>query len=511
MHIALVSPYPDITNYGLRSLSAVLRRAGHTTRLLLMPDEAPGAGLQRYRRSVLEDFLELVRDADLIGISSMIHYFDTARQLTLAVRERYGDTKRVIWGGFHPSTRPEESIRHADFVAVGDAEELILELVAALEEGREDLSGIASLVWRRGDEVVRNTGCRLEQDLDSYPPPDWSLDDHWVLEGDRVVPLTEDILRRHLHDGSIARLYGRTGYQTMTGRGCPHACAYCGNSYYRSLYRGQRYVRFRSVEHVMDELEAVTQRFPWIDLIWFSDDSFFARSLEDTLEFWRVYRERIGLPFFLLGSPGTITEEKYAAAVDAGLLSIQMGIEHGSPRIQRMFHREAMSNDKVLEAAHILAKYADRTAPPQYDLVFDLDYETLEDRLDTLRLVTQLPKPYRLQIFSILYYPGTALHTLAVADGLLYDERAQVYDRTYYERNDSYTNTLLFMARRGRFPHWLLRALVDRRVVDVLTSDAVAPAAGAARLALRGYRRLSSPRVRERARGVLSSIPGLPV
>ena len=41
----------------------------------------------------------------------------------------------------------------------------------------------------------------------------------------------------------------------MTGRGCPHACTYCGNSFYRDLYKRQRYVRYRSVEHVISELE----------------------------------------------------------------------------------------------------------------------------------------------------------------------------------------------------------------------------------------------------------------
>jgi hypothetical protein len=32
--------------------------------------------------------------------------------------------------------------------------------------------------------------------------------------------------------------------------------------------------------------------------------------------------------------------------VDAGLMCIQMGVEHGSPRIQKMFKRSTMGNDK---------------------------------------------------------------------------------------------------------------------------------------------------------------------
>ena len=31
----------------------------------------------------------------------------------------------------------------------------------------------------------------------------------------------------------------------------------------------------------------------------------------------------------------------------------------------------------------------------------------------------------------------------------------EIYDRMYSERHDSYTNTLLFLTRSGRFPHSL--------------------------------------------------------
>ncbi len=515
MKIALISPYPDITNYGLRILSSVLRRAGHETRFLCMPDFA-GDGEShhvqmsedRYPPEVIEQMLDIVGDCDMVGITLMTHYFDTAKQITRAVKARRPDMP-VIWGGFHPSVRPDECIHHADYVAVGDAEDLILQLVERLEQGRaDDLHDIRSLIWKQGDKVIRNPVGSLQQDLDEYPGPDFSLDGHWVLFEGELQPVSKDLLRRYLHNGTVSRMFGRTGYQTMTGRGCPHACTYCGNSFYRDLYKRQRYVRYRSVEHVMQELESVKRAYPFIDFFWFSDDSFFGRSLEDIQHFAAEYKRRIGDPFYLLGSPGTITEEKYAALVDAGLHCIQMGIEHGSPRIQKMFKRSTMGNEKILRTAEILAKYADRTAPPQYDIIYDLAYETMEDKLNTLRLVARLPKPYRLQVFSVIYYPGTALHTLASRDGLISDEKAEIYDRMFFERHDSYTNTLLFLAKSGRFPSPLLEKLIDERVVKVMTSDYMAPAGEVARKALGLARRvLRNPAVeRARAMGTLSTL-----
>ena len=508
MKISLISPYPDITNYGLRSISAYLRAQGYSTQVICLPDDrGEGTGdipatEEHYSPAVMADLMRALEGTDLVGISLMTHYYDNARQVTRAVKERFGVP--VVWGGFHASVRPDECMQHADYVVVGEGEEALLTLLGRISHGETaDLADVPGLVWRRGAEVVRNPPGQLVQDLDRYPMPDWSLEDHWVMSGDRLVPFDKDLLHQFLADGTVSRQFGKVGYQTMTGRGCPHACAYCGNSFTRDLYRGQRYVRYRSVEHVMQELEWMKSTYPFINFMWFSDDSFFGRTLEDIRLFGAEYHRRIGDPFYLLGSPATITEEKYAAMVDAGMLCIQVGIEHGSPRIQKLFRRSVTgNNERILQTAEILARYADRTAPPHYDVIYDLAYETLEDQLDTLRLIARLPKPYRLQVFTIVYYPGTGLHSLATKDGLIVDEKEEIYDRMFFERHDSYANTLLFLARTGRFPHPLLELLTDSRVARVMTSDAMAPVGEAAKAAIGAARRFRHSPVMAKARDV---------
>ena len=275
MKIALISPYPDITNYGMRTLSSVLREAGHETQVICMPDFA-GDGEsrhvkmseERYSPVVIEQLMEVMHDVDLVGITLMTHYFDSAKQLTKAVHQHLG--KPVIWGGFHPSVRPDECIHHADYVAIGDSEDLILKLVDRLAKGETDeLHDIKSLIWKQGETVIRNPVGSLEQDLDCYPAPDFGPEGHWVLFEGELLAVNKDMLRRYLHNGTVSRMFGRTGYQTMTGRGCPHACTYCGNSFYRDLYKRQRYVRYRSVEHVMQELEHIKRELPFIDFFWF--------------------------------------------------------------------------------------------------------------------------------------------------------------------------------------------------------------------------------------------------
>ncbi|MBT3224305.1 MAG: B12-binding domain-containing radical SAM protein, partial [Proteobacteria bacterium] len=154
--IALVSPFPDISNFGLRTLSALLRQEGYATQMLFLPDYSGEGQLaagslprERYAPRVVEAFLALIGDAQLVGFSVMTHYFDAARQLSEAVRQRYPD-KKVIWGGFHPSARPGECLEYADFVAQGDGEELLLELCASLVVGALDLHHVPALWWWRG-------------------------------------------------------------------------------------------------------------------------------------------------------------------------------------------------------------------------------------------------------------------------------------------------------------------------------------------------------------------------
>ena len=133
MKVSLISPYPDITNYGLRSISATLRAAGHQTQVISMPDFAgDGESVHvkmsedRYSQQVIEQLLELVKDSQLVGVTLMTHYFDSAKQITKAIQDNLGIP--VIWGGFHPSVRPDECAKYAEYVAIGDAEDLMLQL-----------------------------------------------------------------------------------------------------------------------------------------------------------------------------------------------------------------------------------------------------------------------------------------------------------------------------------------------------------------------------------------------
>ncbi len=475
MKITLISPYPDIMAFGLRTLSAVLKKNGHATQMIFLPDPYGDdlvPGIKRYETDILDEVAVLCQDSDLIGITLMTNFFDGAVQITRHLKEKI--KAPVLWGGVHPTIRPEESLENADMVCIGDGEEAILELVQTMAAGG-DLLKIANIWVKTGASIVKNPPRPLCADLDQYPFPDYSRKGHYILADGRINPLDHALTEQFLKRGTVAAYLNKTGYQTMTGRGCPHKCAYCINDAIKNLYHGQGYLRWRSNTHVIQELLWVKENMPYVGYIWISDDAFLARPLENIQEFCREYKKWINLPFSCLASPLTVTEKKMEALVDAVLIYIQMGIQSGSSTIQTLFNRKQMNNERTLKAIKAINRFKDRMVPPSYDFILDVPYETDQDVIQSLRLIADIPKPYRLQPFALVLYPGTRLYHMAKADGFITDENKQIYSKSYTMRAPSYLNLLITLARGGHFPSALLRLLVSDPVIRILNSDAMKP------------------------------------
>ena len=484
MEITLVHPYPDPACYGLRLLRSLLRREGHRVHLVNLPDYTGDghtlpvrAPRRRYSRRLLDDLCEVASRSQLIGLSVMTNYWASACEISGALRRELPDIP-IVWGGAHPTIRPDECLDHATAAVVGEAEHSLIAFARAIEAG-EEWRNTRGLVFRHGDRTVRNPLPPLVQDLDSLPAPDVDAVDHWTSWQGRIRPVDDDRFCAMLSRTTVSAHYGKAGYQTMTSRGCPHRCSYCANSTIRAMYPGESYVRFRSVDSVLGECEQVVARYPFVNYIWFSDDVFFSRPLAQLQRFAEQYASRIGLPFYLLGSPATLTAEKYRLMLDAGLHTIQMGIESGSDEILELFNRRTMGCSEVMRAAGVLASHAERTQTPYYDLIVHTPWETDDHRRETLRFIARLPRPFRIQLFSLVLWPGTDAYERACREGLVEDEGHEIYDHMYTLRDGGYLSLVLAMAATGRLPAWLVDLLADERM-DALVHNPVSRLGGRA-------------------------------
>lgn len=475
MKITFISPYPDITAFGIRTISAYLKEHGCKTRLIFLPDPYGDNivfSVKRYNDRILDALIPLCRDSNIVGITLMTNFFEGVVQITQKLQTSL--TVPVLWGGIHPTIRPEESLKYADIVCVGDGEDAVLELANRLDKGLFYFD-IKNLWFKENGKIIKNSPRNLPHSLDIYPMPDYSFQDHYIMHEDRIEPLTYDLTKVFLEKGTVSYYLQKIGYQTMTGRGCPHKCTYCINDTLKGIYNNENYLRWRSTKHVIDELLWVKENMPYISFIWISDDAFFARNRKNLEEFCKEYKEKIGLPFTCLASPMTISEEKMDMLMDAGLIYLQMGVESGSKRIQELFNRKQMNNERLMKAFHIINKYKDRMYPPSYDFILDVPYETDTDKIENLKLIAEIPKPFHLQPFSLVLYPGTKLYEMAKKDNLLADEKKEIYEKSYTMRTPNYLNLLITLSKNGKFPSSLLKFLVSPSAVYILNSKPMMP------------------------------------
>ena len=441
MKIAFISPFPTISALGVRGLSAWMKQNGHTVKVFHMarPSLEFSDELEyrlRYPEHVLDQLADLCKDCGLIGVTLFTQHFEGAQQITEYLHSKLPQIP-IIWGGIHPTVKPEESIEIADYICRGEAEDCLLELIHRMEQGG-DTTNVPGIWARQGTVVFKNPEWPLPQDLDLYPPYDYGVDGHYMYleRQEKIVPMDWDLMKQYMDHDDLESKKGSQGtgicYRTLATRGCPLNCTYCCNNAYRKLYPRQKYLRHRSTAHLIKELVWVRQNMPWVTMISFEDDSFVAASVEELKSFASEYKTKIGLPFRCLHEPLTFSQDKLDILLDAGLIGIQMGIETAATNTLKMYNRSGLGK-KILEAAEILAHAPQRNGKNffiSYDLIIDNPWESDEDLMETVRFVVNLPGNFHLNVFSLVFYPGTEIYERAKREGIITDERKQIYRKT---------------------------------------------------------------------------------
>ncbi len=468
MQIALISPYSQVQCIGLRILSACLKRAGFGTRMIFLPDlrelmAAADYGERRLAPAALQQVVELCADAGLVGISVMTNSFYLARQLTDAIHASLNIP--VIWGGIHPTVRPKECLQYADLVCVGEGEQTMVELARRIAAGRDygDVNNLAQLDSK--GQLVLNPLHPLEQNLDTLPFPDYDYAQHYVLHRGRLVPFTRPLMNYYLTD--VGSWIEGPRYDVVTTRGCPYRCTFCGNDALARIYPRWSKLRRRSPDNVIAEIQAVRARLPDLAGVTVHDDTFLANPESYIAEFSQLYQAQVGLPFRAYATPRAVDSTKLQHLVKAGLHVAMMGIQTGSPPTQALYHRHT-SNEQIIHAARLIHTFRPNIPRPRYDLITDNPYETDDDRFETLRLIHRLPRPFRLSVYSLTFYPGTEIHNQAKADGLIADEDSHVYARNFNQVDANYYN-LALMCHGWDVPRPLLYLLTRRPVFRFLS------------------------------------------
>jgi radical SAM superfamily enzyme YgiQ (UPF0313 family) len=382
---------------------------------------------------VLKEISKNCQDSDLVGITLMTSAFLLATNITEYLKKN--NKAPVIWGGIHPTIMPEECLEHADMICIGEGETPLLNLVERLEKN-QDSSGVEGIWLKRDGGVIKNRIPPLIQDLDSLALDTYESQDDKVLQKEKLIN-TDRLVASELLGTQLTLFFSR---------GCPYRCAFCCNNVLNELYKGQRIVRHKSPELVIEEINRVLSNFKKINRVFFSDDSFITMPFDDLNKFCQLYKKHVGLPFSCQVTAPSVTEDKIKALVGAGLNDVRMGLQSASPRILELYKRP-ISARIVKESSLIINKCLGDSQILSFDLILDNPYETKEDLLITLRFLLNLPRPYTLRFFSLQLYPGTELYNKVIEGRGDAKKFRDAYRGSYRSAEGSYINFLFYLMK----------------------------------------------------------------
>ncbi len=270
-----------------------------------------------------------------------------------------------------------EEIPWVDYICCGEGETTVYPFFSSLLKGEPDLS-VDGLVYRKDGQIIMNPRPKLIDDLDTIPFLDYS-----------ICPEDEPA-------------NSQIGFPIDVGRGCPFGCTYCSTK----TFWGRRY-RLKTPARIVEEMQRNYDLYGARHFTFQHD--MFTMNKELVKETCRLIKE---LPFKATWNCSArldcIDEELIDIMADAGLYHIYLGIETGSPRMQKLINKNLKLDGVIDRIAYLLSKNLQVTT----SFIFGFPEETEEEISQTFAMVVDLLRlgRVRVQMHRCAFLPGTAMY-----------------------------------------------------------------------------------------------------
>lgn len=450
--------YPNLNtqmgfNHGLASISAVLKEAGHETRLVNLNEKLPPVPSDEDVARVVEEW-----QPGMVAFSCITQQYEKARQLAEFLRADFARrgvaVPPLVVGGIHPTLVPEEVMADGvwDHVGVGECEYALRDLVARTEAGEtpDDVSNFVS--WTAGARPAA---------ADAAPV----AAEHWTKNPVGEFPDLIDLPKPDYTLFETERITASKGgwFSLMSSRGCPYRCTYCLNHKIIDTYKADlgrsvgklNAFRFRPAALMMDEIREVLEAYDNIDTFIFDDD-LFTQNVEHAIRICDAYVEAgFTVPIVVNGHVKRLDPRVAEALARAGGKIVKLGIESGSQRVRSKVLKRHMTHSDIMETVASAEEHGLHTSA---FVMIGLPTETHDERWETVDVLAE-SSVGRFRASYFFPFPGTDSWNLSIEAGHVdVDKLAAQTDFTESSALDFGEDENLFISKLGRCMPWFVNS-----------------------------------------------------
>jgi radical SAM superfamily enzyme YgiQ (UPF0313 family) len=355
----------------LLALASPLLEAGFKVSLIdaaIMPD---------YERVIARE----TEDALCLGVSLLTG--PMIRAAVKVARQVRGQRPELplIFGGWHPSLLPDETLRHecVDVVIRGQGELTLLEVAQRLAAGT-GLVGVLGSSFKQGGEVVHNPE-RPVENINNLPSPAYHLVDFDAYE--RVRGMRE------------------VGYPSSVG--CPYACNYCTDQ----VFYKRRFNAYRA-ERVVSEVTELVERYRLQEIAFL--DSNFPVDVKRAVAIGRGFVEsKVKFRWTVQASTDLVcrmSDDDVRLLVQSGLHHMGFGTESASEEVLALMNKKHQRIADMFETARKTEQAGMRVT---FNVILGYPGETEQDRVETFRIMSEIARRHSNVSFSpniFTPYPG---------------------------------------------------------------------------------------------------------
>src|SRR5688572_125225 len=339
------------------------------------------------------------RDAVCLGVTALTGApLRDALSVTRAVSAAH-PALPIIWGGWHPSLFPVETLRDAGVTATvqGQGERPLLEIVRRVFDGSHgfakagELNDIPGVTSADPDGAINQTPALPAEDINHFPAADYGL-----------VPVE-----------SYFRLKGQRQLDYVSSQGCRFRCAFCADpTVFNRSWSGL------SPERVGDELSWLARQYGAMDVA-FQDETFFTHTARVAGIAEALLARNTSLTWMatMRADQGTrLPADVFALCKRAGLRRVMVGMESGD---QNML--DWMKKDATVEQVFTMAdKCRDAGIAVLCNLIVGFPGESDASVMATLRAAKRLRAygpNFQIAMFYYRPYPGTPIADAVTREG----------------------------------------------------------------------------------------------